>query len=77
MAIARAIVTDPSIILADEPTGNLDTLSGRTIMGLFDKFNRQGKTIIIVTHEESVAKHASRKIAIVDGIVKETYLLKR
>lgn len=71
-AIARAIVTDPSIILADEPTGNLDTLSGRAIMELFDKFNRQGKTIIVVTHEESVAKHARRKITIVDGIAKET-----
>jgi putative ABC transport system ATP-binding protein len=72
VAIARAIVTDPSIILADEPTGNLDTLSGRVIMELFDKFNHQGKTIILVTHEESVANHARRKITIVDGIVKET-----
>ena len=71
VAIARAIVTDPSIILADEPTGNLDTVSGKTIMELFDKFNRQGKTIILVTHEESVAKHASRKITIVDGVVRE------
>ena len=72
VAIARAIVTNPTIILADEPTGNLDTVSGKTIMELFDKFNRQGKTIILVTHEESVAKHASRKITIVDGVVKET-----
>lgn len=71
VAIARAIVTDPSIILADEPTGNLDTLSGRVIMDLFDKFNRQGKTIILVTHEESVASHARRKITIIDGVVKE------
>lgn len=73
VAIARAIVIDPMIILADEPTGNLDTLSGQAIMDLFDKFNRQGKTIIIVTHEESVAKHARRKITIVDGMVKETF----
>ncbi|MBI2309709.1 ABC transporter ATP-binding protein [Candidatus Collierbacteria bacterium] len=72
VAIARAIVTDPMIILADEPTGNLDTFSGRAIMDLFDKFNRQGKIIILVTHEESVAKHASRKITIVDGVVRET-----
>ena len=71
VAIARAIVTNPAIILADEPTGNLDTLSGRTVMDLFDKFNRRGKTIIIVTHEESVASHARRKITIVDGVVKE------
>lgn len=75
VAIARAIVTDPSIILADEPTGNLDTFSGQTIMDLFDKFNRQGKTIIIVTHEESIAKHARRKITIVDGTVEENHLM--
>ncbi len=71
VAIARAIVTDPSIILADEPTGNLDTVSGRAVMDLFDKFNRQGKTIILVTHEESIANHARRKIKIVDGVVEE------
>ncbi len=72
VAIARAIVTDPAIILADEPTGNLDTFSGQAVMDLFDKFNRQGKTIIIVTHEESIAKHARRKITIVDGVVRES-----
>lgn len=72
VAIARAIVTNPSIILADEPTGNLDTLSGKVIMELFDKFNRQGKTIILVTHEESIARHARRKIAIVDGRAHES-----
>lgn len=73
VAIARAIITDPMIILADEPTGNLDTLSGGAIMELFDKFNRQGKTIILVTHEESIAKHARRKITIIDGVVKENH----
>lgn len=71
VAIARAIVTDPSIILADEPTGNLDIHSGEMVMEIFDRLNRQGKTIIIVTHEESVAKHARRKITIVDGRVGE------
>lgn len=71
LAIARALVNNPNLILADEPTGNLDSKSGKIVMDLFDKFNRQGKTIIIVTHEEEVAKHARRKIAIVDGVVKE------
>lgn len=71
LTIARALVNNPNLILADEPTGNLDSKSGKIVMDLFDKFNRQGKTIIIVTHEEEVAKHAKRKIAIVDGVVKE------
>lgn len=71
LAIARALVNNPSLILADEPTGNLDSKSGKVVMDLFDKFNRQGKTVIIVTHEEEVAKHARKKIAIMDGVVKE------
>jgi len=69
MAIARALVTDPTIILADEPTGNLDTRTGEEIMGLFQMLNRQGRTIIIVTHDAEVADHCTRRIAMRDGRV--------
>jgi len=67
MAIARAIVTNPAIILADEPTGNLDTKTGEEIMVLFTTLNQQGRTIIIVTHEPDVAKHCKRRIQMRDG----------
>lgn len=69
VAIARALVNDASIIFADEPTGNLDSKSGRQIMELLKKLNRKGKTIVIVTHEASVAKYARRKIKLKDGHV--------
>ncbi|MCA9302115.1 ABC transporter ATP-binding protein [Candidatus Nomurabacteria bacterium] len=67
VAIARALVTDPSIILADEPTGNLDSKTGVEIVELFKKLNKQGKTIIIVTHDDDLAKIAQRQIVIRDG----------
>jgi len=67
VAAARALVTNPSIILADEPTGNLDSRTGDEIMSLFDVLHRQGNTIIVVTHEESVARHARRIVRILDG----------
>lgn len=67
VAIARALVTNPSIILADEPTGNLDSTTGREIMALFDELHSQGHTIILVTHESHVADHANRTIHILDG----------
>ncbi|MBS1910919.1 MAG: ABC transporter ATP-binding protein [Bacteroidetes bacterium] len=67
VAIARALVTRPSIILADEPTGNLDTKTGDEIMRLFEELWRQGNTIILVTHEEDVARHAARIIRVRDG----------
>ncbi len=69
VAIARAIVMNPSIILADEPTGNLDTKTSDEIMKYFQKLNKDGKTIIIITHEDEVAKYAKRTIRIVDGKV--------
>ncbi|NOX18876.1 MAG: ABC transporter ATP-binding protein [Chlorobi bacterium] len=69
VAIARALVTDPAIILADEPTGNLDTKTGEDIMTLFAELNKQGNTIILVTHEEYIAKHAERIIRIRDGLI--------
>jgi putative ABC transport system ATP-binding protein len=69
VAIARALVNNPSIILADEPTGNLDSQTGNEIMGLFDRLHQQGNTIILVTHEHDIAEYAHRVIYIKDGVV--------
>ena len=69
VAIARALVTKPSIILADEPTGNLDSKTGVEIMGLFNELHAQGNTIILVTHEEDIARHAHRIIRLRDGLI--------
>ena len=69
VAIARALVTQPSIILADEPTGNLDSKTGQEIMGLMDALHRRGNTILLVTHEEEIALHAERVIRLRDGLV--------
>lgn len=67
VAIARALVNNPEIILADEPTGNLDTKSGAEIMKIFDRLHKSGKTIIMITHEATIAKHAKRIIRLKDG----------
>lgn len=67
VAIARALVNNPSIIFADEPTGNLDSKTGKDIMKIFKDLNQEGKTIILVTHEESIAKYARRIIKVEDG----------
>jgi putative ABC transport system ATP-binding protein len=75
VAVARALVTNPAIILADEPTGNLDTKTGEEIMFLFHEINQKGNTIILVTHEEFIAKHAARIIRIRDGFIERDELV--
>ncbi len=69
VAIARALVNSPSIILADEPTGNLDSKTGVEIMALFEDLHRQGNTIVLVTHEPDIAEHAHRVVTIRDGVI--------
>lgn len=73
VAIARAIVTAPKILIVDEPTGNLDTKRGHEIMELISDFNKQGITIIMVTHEEDIASYASRTIYIRDGVIEKDF----
>ncbi|HEY7113352.1 MAG TPA: ABC transporter ATP-binding protein [Thermoanaerobaculia bacterium] len=71
VAVARALINDPSILLADEPTGNLDSQTGAEIMALFDDLNRRGNTIILVTHEEDIAAHARRIVRLRDGKIRD------
>jgi len=71
VAVARALINTPSIILADEPTGNLDSQTGAEIMALFDDLNSRGNTIILVTHEEDIAAHARRIVRLLDGKIRE------
>ena len=69
VAIARALVNNPSILLADEPTGNLDSTTSQEIMGVFAELHRQGQTIVMVTHEADIAAHAARVVTLRDGLV--------
>ena len=71
VAIARAIATGPSLILADEPTGNLDSQTSKEIMDIFKELHRQGNTIVLITHDPDVAKQAERSINILDGKITE------
>jgi putative ABC transport system ATP-binding protein len=77
VAIARALVNNPSIILADEPTGNLDSKTGDEIMSVLGDLHRQGNTIILVTHDEHIASHARRVIRLRDGLIEEDRALSR
>ncbi len=72
VAIARALVNDPPLILADEPTGNLDESAGTQVMGLLGDLNREGRTIVLVTHDDAIAAHARRTLAIHDGVLVES-----
>jgi putative ABC transport system ATP-binding protein len=71
VAIARALVTDPAILLADEPTGNLDSRTSEEIMGIFQTLNDDGKTIVLITHEPDIAEHAKRIVHVRDGIIQQ------
>jgi putative ABC transport system ATP-binding protein len=77
VAIARALVNSPSIILADEPTGNLDSKTGQEIMALFELLSHKGNTIFVVTHEENVARHSRRIIRILDGLIASDEVVKK
>jgi putative ABC transport system ATP-binding protein len=77
VSIARALVNDPAIILADEPTGNLDSRTGVEIMGIFGRLHAQGKTIILVTHDQKVGEHARRMVRILDGEIVSDQMVKK
>lgn len=74
VAVARALINNPSIILADEPTGNLDTKTSIEIMGLIEEIHSKGNTIVLVTHEEDIAQHAHRIVRMRDGLIEDDYL---
>jgi putative ABC transport system ATP-binding protein len=74
VAIARALINDPEILLADEPTGNLDSETSSDIMGVIAQLNREGQTIILVTHERDIAEYASRQVHLKDGMIERDFL---
>lgn len=71
VAMSRALVNDPELILADEPTGNLDSKTGEEVVKVFDKLHKEGRTIVVVTHDTGIAKHADEQVYIVDGMIQE------
>jgi len=74
VAVARALVNDPALLLADEPTGNLDSVTGEDIMNIFVELNEQGQTIVLVTHEHDIAEYAKRQIHLHDGVISKDFL---
>ncbi|MHB1452284.1 MAG: ATP-binding cassette domain-containing protein, partial [Coriobacteriia bacterium] len=72
VAIARALVNDPALMLADEPTGNLDSRTGREIMDLLDELHEQGRTVVLVTHDVEIASRAGRIVRLKDGLIEQT-----
>ena len=76
VAIARALINNPSIVLADEPTGNLDSKSSLEIMNLFSKIHQEGNTVVMVTHEEDISKYAKRTIRMIDGKLADQLIVK-
>jgi putative ABC transport system ATP-binding protein len=77
VSVARALVNDPSILLADEPTGNLDSKTGVEIMALFDRLHQEGKTVIVVTHDQKVGEHARRAVRILDGEIVSDQIIRK
>ena len=73
VAIARALVNNPSILLADEPTGNLDSHTSQEIMEVFEDLHEAGQTIVVITHERDIAAHATRQIHLLDGLVEQDF----
>jgi putative ABC transport system ATP-binding protein len=77
VAIARALVTNPAILLADEPTGNLDSRTSEEIMGIFQKLNDEGKTVVLITHEPDIAQHAKRVVTVRDGVIQHDEVIEQ
>ena len=74
VAIARALVNEPALLLADEPTGNLDSVTSEDVMRQFEELNEQGQTIVLVTHEHDIAEHAKRQVHLKDGLIERDFL---
>lgn len=74
VAVARALVNDPALLLADEPTGNLDSVTGEEIMSIFVELNRKGQTIVLVTHEHDIAEYSRRQVHLYDGVIAKDFL---
>jgi putative ABC transport system ATP-binding protein len=74
VAVARALVNEPALLLADEPTGNLDSVTSEEVMRQFDELNEHGQTILIVTHEHDIAAHAKRQVHLKDGLIESDFL---